>query len=160
VEDAAVAFRRDVPLERELEVLELLRGDDVRRRSHPLEGSLPDSPPRRDRVHLPPPPTGRAVAVKQEAPARGALFRGQDVEPLGGAPRGGLSEGDPRRRDGGHRQCETARKRSPQSCVCHGESPVETMFNTTTRRWNRKFKRRGVRCAGATGLSRACPPLP
>src|SRR5213076_2815242 len=81
VEDAAVAFRGDVPLERELEVLELFGGDDVGGWSHARERALPNSPSRRDGIHLPSPPTDRAVAVEQQAPTRGTLFRGQDVEP-------------------------------------------------------------------------------
>src|SRR5207248_5155068 len=63
---------------------------DLGGRSHARERALPNSPSRRDGVHLPSPPTDRAVAVEQQTPTRGALFRGQDVEPLGGAPRGGL----------------------------------------------------------------------
>src|SRR6266487_1686005 len=57
-------------------------------------------------------------------------------------PDGIVSICHPRRGDCGQRQCETARERSHQPCVCHGVSPVGTVFNTTTRTRNRKFKRR------------------
>jgi len=85
VEDPAVAVLRDVPLERQLEVLELLLRDDVGRGLDSLQRAVHHLPPRRQRIHLPPAPPCRGLPVEQQAPARGALVRRERVERRGAA---------------------------------------------------------------------------
>src|SRR2546430_12703346 len=84
VEDPAVAPRRDVPLERQLEVAELLARDDVAGGRDARERAVHDLPSGRQRVHLEAAPTGGSLAVEQEPPARGALGGRQRIGSLGG----------------------------------------------------------------------------
>src|SRR5437867_10425119 len=80
VEDAAVAIRGDLPFERQLEVLELLGGDDVGRPADPRERAVHHLPSRWQGVHLPPPPAGSGLAVEQKPPPGGALGGRERVE--------------------------------------------------------------------------------
>src|SRR2546425_344052 len=91
VEDPAVAPRRDVPLERELEVAELLARDDVAGRRDAGERAVDDLPSGRHRVHLEATPAGSRLAVEQQPPARGALGGGQGLGRL--VVQGGLTTG-------------------------------------------------------------------
>src|SRR5437899_2416492 len=84
VKDPAVAPWRDVPLERQLEVAELLARDDVARGRDARERAVHDLPSGRQRVHLEAAPTGGSLAVEQESPARGALGGRQRIGSLGG----------------------------------------------------------------------------
>src|SRR5437879_1288617 len=84
VEDPAVAPRRDVPLERELEVAELLARDDVAGRRDAGERAVDDLPSGRHRVHLEATPAGSRLAVEQQSPACGALGGGQRIGRPGG----------------------------------------------------------------------------
>src|SRR2546425_2078959 len=117
VEDPAVAAGRHVPFERQLEVLELLRCDDVCRGPHPGERTLSDPPPRRDRVHLPPPPAEGGMTVEQQLPARSALLRGQRVERRACARRAGLLRHGARRDQA--RPCKARPQQTHRRQVLH-----------------------------------------
>src|SRR5690606_7771372 len=68
-EDAAVAAGRDHPLEGELEVLELVHGDDVATRADPGERAIHDLPALGHALLPVAAPTGRGLAVEEQAPA-------------------------------------------------------------------------------------------
>src|SRR5688572_27704950 len=79
VEQAAVAARRDLPLERKLEVAKLFGGDDVARARYTRQRAVDRLPARRQRVLHVAAPTVHRAAVEQKAPSRCALLRGQRV---------------------------------------------------------------------------------
>ena len=79
VEDAAVAAVRHLPVERQLEVAELLLGDQVAGLLDPDQRPVDRLPAGRDALLLVAPPALRRGAVEQQPPAVGLLLLGQGV---------------------------------------------------------------------------------
>src|SRR4029077_17387295 len=77
IKHTGVAARRELPVQRQLEVGELVFRDQVTDGCRFREHSVDDTPSRWKRRSLVSAPGSRARAVKERAPARSALFSGQ-----------------------------------------------------------------------------------
>jgi hypothetical protein len=82
--DAAIAGLGDLRLESQLEVPELLFGDNITRRRDPRKGAIDDLPSVRHRSLAETSPGVGGVTVEQELPSVGAFGRGQPIHFLSG----------------------------------------------------------------------------
>src|SRR5262245_42149371 len=80
--DPAVAARGDLPLDRQLEVGELIDRDDVAAAGHARERAVYDLPASGHGRLLEPAPAGRRPAVEEQPPSGRALGRRERVRAL------------------------------------------------------------------------------
>src|SRR5438105_13902898 len=149
VENPGVATRAQFPVERELEVSELVAGDDVVDGARFCQYAIDDAPAGGHGLLLVSAPGSSARSIEERAPAAGALFSGQRSDSRRRGARA-LSRGIiPHRRTGCDRQRQLRDDcRARDSSMNHG-------FHFLAKEFFRRPTRRDTLASG-TDLHRRC----